>query len=180
MERQSIRVPARDCIDVPSSCPHEPNCEGRYGRHGEEWIYVSIANDRLTALSLTIYTDIMPEGSSIAGHADHEPLAKRRHGSDLSLHAAFPTEIETVRSAGKGRPCSWVKDEECFTAFTTGLGAHEFFLKHGDPSQHEQSESFWTAFEALHEEKGTAARKERVDTTHKQCKACGGSGVVER
>ncbi len=178
MRRHSFKVPGRDCISVPASCPHTPNCAGQYGRHGEEWVYVSTSNDGQTALVLTCYTDILPEGSPSFDVG--APLNKRRYGADMTLHASFPTELESVRDNSPGNSCTYVDEGRCFIANTSALSAHDFFLAHGDPVQFEQSETFWVAFEEQHREKGEEIRGKRVDTTHEQCKGCGGSGVTSR
>ncbi len=181
MDRRSTKTAGRDCISVPDSCPHTPKCGGKYGRAGERWLYVTVANDGLTALSLAIATDILPVTSPyVDQEASRKPLAERRTGSDLSLHAVFPIDNEILRRGAPGAVCEFLVGGRCHVGYTSALDADRFFRAYGDPTQFEQPESFWQALELTHLMRDTEARSRRLDTTHTQCPTCGGHGVIGR
>jgi hypothetical protein len=79
MKRESFQRPGYDCMFAP--CQHER--KGDHGIHGEEWVFVSIANDRQTALVLTVYTDIFPETI---------PAAHRESRSSFGKHSRRSTK----------------------------------------------------------------------------------------
>lgn len=174
MKRITDTNSGHDCIYAP--CHHTP--AGDHGIHGDEWIYASVANDGLTALVLTVFTDVFPDTvpaahqARCAEHYSGRPkrIDERREGADVTLHCAFPTDVNSVREATPGEECEFVG--VCFTGASSALKAHEFFAAHGDPAQREQTESFWHAFEVLHADWGESARAGRVDIKHVMALRC--------
>lgn len=196
MIRDTMKIPGYACLYAPhGSCPGYPRDDGRnHGIHGEEWIYVVRADDGLTALALTVYTDILPDIVPAAHQEawrwdswEHRPrtLAERRHGSDLTLHVAFPYYVEGPDAERRhpapvrgNRPCEILQQPVCESSITIGLGAHEFWSQHGDPRQHEQDSAFWQPFEACFAEMDADVRARRSYLTSSACPCCGGRSTV--
>lgn len=158
MKRESIRTPGWDCIFA--SCTEEDPCQTEpplavsrasprnHGIHGEEWRYLVTDDDRQFAISLTVFTDILPPSVPPDHHdRSNEPLAERRRGVDLTLHIAQKT----------GQPCNYVATGFCDHSYTSGIQADALFRSFGDPTEFEQPERLWHRLEELHAEKVAAA-----------------------
>lgn len=156
--------------DCRAECKHTPN--GDHGIHCEEWIYVVHAEDNRTALSLTVNTGKYP--------ASVQQSNKAPWGTDVTLHASFPAEKESLHDEWRGMACSFVDPPYCETHATSCLKADELWKRFGNNAQIEQSEQFWAALEALFWAWNDKARTTWHELQKWQrCSHCDGQGIVK-
>ena len=155
-------------------CPQDhPQCVGKHpgqqhGRHDDEWLYT--VSDGEVALTLTVYSNEY-RGEPYPGNEE-----RKIRGADLSAHVGWPTEAEAIRNGFEGQKCEYLTGGRCWSDFSSGLQAGEFFDNCGEPT-FEQPERFWLALESRLVSVATAARAERP--TCVRCAHCDGTGVVE-
>lgn len=173
MNRKTIVVPGYDCIAHPcgkNGCGVRPGHS--HGRHGDDWMFV--VHDGDCALSLTISSGKYP--------GDLPP--REPHGSDVSLHCAFPIRREHVAGVeDDSRDCELVPGGKCYqgSAFSSALQAQTFFEHHfAVAGGLQQEDGFWTALENWCARWAAEARARRVDLTWQRCPCCSGAGVVAR
>lgn len=175
LRREWFKAEGYDCRN--NECKHHP--KGDHGIHCDEWIYAIHAEDNRTALSLTVNTGKYP--------ASAQRPNKAPWGTDVSLHASFPSEKEHLRESWHGMACSFVAacsfvdPPHCETHSSSCLKADELWKQFGNDAQIEQSEQFWAALEALFWAWNDKART----TWHEiqkwsRCPRCDGQGIVKK
>lgn len=164
-------VPGYDCR---TTCAHTP--KGDHGIHGDEWIYIVEAEDRKTALALTVFSNKYPPTVDIA----NLPAALIRPiGADLSLHVSFPTEPDACLSTAVGQDCAYVNGT-CHTYYTSALVARDFYTEHGGGDV-DPTEAFWRALEAVFISLNASARESAHKAAEWQrCNHCDGLGRIRK
>jgi hypothetical protein len=169
MKRIFKIVPGYDCR---VECKHTPS--GDHGIHGDEWLYAVVADDGISALSLTVFSDVYPSTVDMT-------FRRRPQGSDLSLHVGFATEPEDCRfDVLNWQACDVLGGGRCVVFKSSAWCADEFWKAHGR-LEPEQLEAFWTALEAKFSEWDAEARAARVEAeTWTRCNCCDGLGRVQK
>lgn len=184
MKRDTKVRPGHDCIYAP--CRFERPCKpppsgSNHGISDDDWIYSVVSDDGLTALTLLVGSEIFP--SSIpAAHFRNYPL-KGPHGTFWTLHVAFPVDRENIRDGRWGQECDLLQGGRCADGGVFYLACDEFYKEHGNPvakKSEEQSEAFWRALEAKHDEWAKDAHEKRADTKWERCNHCDGLGTVAK
>jgi hypothetical protein len=187
MKRGTKIMPAWDCICGPCGrrdCPGHGVVGDQHGRSSEEWIYWVIADDGLTALSLSVRAPIShpstPEWIKIADEK-RRLAGQLPNASDITLHCAFQTSSDGAGSSPGG--CMFLDDKPCHADFTSGLDADAFWLAHGEQGalQAGRVDTFWKALELEHAKRDQQARARRVKACPdcpSVCMTCNGESFV--
>jgi len=174
--------PGYDCTVYP--CKNKNPCtkDNSHGRHADQWHYVAIAPDRVTALELVVYTDIYPAKTpsdavlNLRSSYDYPIDQPFRRGAWLSMHASFTLSEDDVREAAQGTPCDYLK-APCFDVWSSATYATDFFAKFGGPN-FEQSSTFFDQLRNTFLEIDKDVRAQREAFRCSQCPTCKGKGVT--
>jgi hypothetical protein len=162
--RRAHRQPGFDC--PRGNCP--ACATGRRDNHGigsEQWYFTAIVKD--AALTLNVSTPFYPET------VKSSPNEYSCRGLDLCL--AWPTSSALIAGAALPDDCAYIG--KCYPGDGISLlGSDKFFEAHFDKAAgFEQTDRFWDGLYRLLQYLTDAATPAR---TLRQCKCCGGTGVV--
>lgn len=171
--RETRVVPGWHCYRGGPPCCTVCDGRGQHGIHNESWIYTIKGAARREALVLTVSSGYYPESTGMAREV--------AEGVDLTLHVAYPTDTDQLLEPP--HECSLLTDEHCYIAYSTALGAGEFWRAEGlalPKAIDDVSETFWRAFERRFVELRNKARAARVDRDYEACPRCLGRGFSKK
>jgi hypothetical protein len=183
MRRETEFIEGFDCRGGTCDLPkiHGGDCRGKYGCHGDEWVFVVYDDEGGFALSLEVFTDnlrgvegeLARRGRALGLPHKTEPPK----GAWLTLHRKYPSSSKEL--LGKPEPCDYVGlcyagSLEC----SASVGDDSIWKPFGNGSAGlDQSEEFWLAMERIL--KLWTEDKQRADLEMVRCGACDGTGVVK-
>ncbi len=129
MKRQTIVRPGYDCR---VKCEHDP--PGDHGICGDEWIYV--VSDGEAALVYSVLSDRYP---ATVDRSTLPEVLLRGMGGAMAIHRPGKSD--------EAMACQYIDSGWCDIDTIGYLIGRDFWKKHGDPKQSEQSEAFWQALE---------------------------------
>lgn len=179
MRRESWVDPGFDCRG--GKCLHE--VKGEHGQHGDEWWYALVDESSGCAVSLGVFTELMPDPAErvkfieIMSNRKNPSIFDYRRGYSFCLHTPFPVDEGDIHSEKAGRQdCRLVKP--CFGQSDLYQVAEELWRRAGSPQQFEQPDSFWAELEQWFRERLPDLLAKRGATV--RCLHCGGTGLIQR